>query len=558
MKRTTVGRAAIQLLLLAAMLISFQAPLAAQQATPVVEPVTTPVTTEESTPAPSPQTDVQAMAAPAPATTSTYIGMRWCIGNEYAGQTFWHKESINNVEDFAVPNSDGTTGGSRTCFLNNAWAGQVVRISLYNADTDTLVTEVDFGSSTAITIPGGLPAGSYYATENINNTRTNTFTVQYEAQPIPDPIDGYDPNAFDGIWGYNIFAEIYTAQPKPNNPGQQGDQENGRILWNWALCVSEDPSSHQSAVFTVRDDNVYARAMADGQPGEQLCNIATQVTDVGALGAVWFDRLDDNGNVVESFGPLTGLTGTSGGWTWDEYNNGNLPYGTYQARFVWNSGVENVSDPFPVHGFDQGSGATNFWPPLVQIKLFQLPVPVAPVLPVLADGVCVNGTQSNYTVTFPVTDGVTYVTSSDSVAPGESVTITATLQPGYGWESVPAIWTVTGDSATTVLTTDVLDCTIPSPTPTMGDEMDTPTPEPTETSTVTPSETPTVGATETPSGTSMANPTEASATSTATTAVTSLPSTGDGQTSLTNTVVLMGMAGVLLIGLCGAVYRTRR
>jgi large repetitive protein len=69
--------------------------------------------------------------------------------------------------------------------------------------------------------------------------------------------------------------------------------------------------------------------------------------------------------------------------------------------------------------------------------------PVAPAAPAVTQATCVNGAVSAPTVTLSPTTGVSYV--ADPAGPYDgtkdtTVTVTATVQPGFGWGTVTAPW----------------------------------------------------------------------------------------------------------------------
>ena len=89
---------------------------------------------------------------------------------------------------------------------------------------------------------------------------------------------------------------------------------------------------------------------------------------------------------------------------------------------------------------------------------------VKPAAPTVTEAFCAGGILWAPTLTLPVTDAMTYTAPEGPYAPGQSVTVTATLDPaGVGWpsqEQMPPRWTITSaTTATYVVTFNAVVCT---------------------------------------------------------------------------------------------------
>ncbi|WP_125777900.1 InlB B-repeat-containing protein [Antribacter gilvus] len=87
-------------------------------------------------------------------------------------------------------------------------------------------------------------------------------------------------------------------------------------------------------------------------------------------------------------------------------------------------------------------------------------VEVAPVAPTVTQAVCVGGELTAPTLTLATTEGITYTVSVEGpYAPGQTVTVTATLADGFAWGTMPTGWTeVSLTVATFEVTFDEVEC----------------------------------------------------------------------------------------------------
>ncbi|MCF4122461.1 hypothetical protein L1785_15895, partial [Antribacter sp. KLBMP9083] len=85
---------------------------------------------------------------------------------------------------------------------------------------------------------------------------------------------------------------------------------------------------------------------------------------------------------------------------------------------------------------------------------------VVPVNPTVTQAVCVAGQLTPPTLTLATTEGITYTVSpAGPYAPGQTVTVTATLEDGFSWGTMPAGWTQESFTvATFELTFDEVEC----------------------------------------------------------------------------------------------------
>ena len=79
---------------------------------------------------------------------------------------------------------------------------------------------------------------------------------------------------------------------------------------------------------------------------------------------------------------------------------------------------------------------------------------VAPDLPTVTDGSCLDGVDTAPTITEAITENITYAyapSPAEALATGGPLTVTASLEPGVIWGEVGDEWTVDGDTATTTV-----------------------------------------------------------------------------------------------------------
>src|SRR5699024_7706069 len=90
--------------------------------------------------------------------------------------------------------------------------------------------------------------------------------------------------------------------------------------------------------------------------------------------------------------------------------------------------------------------------------------PVVPENPDVTNAVCTGGALTDPTLETAETEGIDYSFDDEDVVNGGSVEVTATLQDGYEWGSMPTGWTKVDDAtATYTVELDNVECTENTP-----------------------------------------------------------------------------------------------
>ncbi|MGN6031112.1 MAG: hypothetical protein ACTHQE_05550 [Thermomicrobiales bacterium] len=188
-----------------------------------------------------------------------------------------------------------------------------------------------------------------------------------------------------------------------------------------------------TATFTVQLDDVQCTPVVPSDPAvtNAVCT-GGALTQPSVIPAITEGVVYTLGGDVVNGGTVVVTATVTDGYAW-----GELPAG-------WTR-VDDATATFTVH--------------LDDVRC----TPVAPVAPNVTQADCASPS-----LTLPTTEGIVYTTSG-AVVPGGTVIVTATLEDGYAWGTLPAGWTKVSDGvATYTVVFDPANCQKPTvpPTPT--------------------------------------------------------------------------------------------